>query len=74
MGSRLGHLLCLPGGGRVDAISELTAGRKDQGLFLFSATVELLEQYGFCRRRAYLPVPGGRLPQPFPWPIRARMS
>ena len=39
------------GGGRVEAISEVTAGREAQGPFLFSATVELFEQYGFARSR-----------------------
>jgi ribosomal protein S18 acetylase RimI-like enzyme len=39
------------GGGLVEAISEVTAGREAQGRFLFSATVELFEQYGFARRR-----------------------
>ncbi len=39
------------GGGRVEAISEVTAGRTAQGRFLFSATVELFEQYGFTRGR-----------------------
>jgi GNAT superfamily N-acetyltransferase len=39
------------GGGRVEAISEVTVGREAQGRFLFSATVELFEQYGFCRNR-----------------------
>ncbi len=39
------------GGGLVEAISEVTAGRKAQARFLFSATVELFEQYGFTRRR-----------------------
>lgn len=39
------------GGGRVEAISETTAGRQAQGRFLFSATVELLEQLGFVRER-----------------------
>jgi GNAT superfamily N-acetyltransferase len=37
------------GGGRVEAISEVTAGRKAHGRFLFSATAELFEQYGFTR-------------------------
>jgi hypothetical protein len=37
------------GGGLVEAISEVTAGREAQGRFLFSATVELFEQYGFAR-------------------------
>jgi GNAT superfamily N-acetyltransferase len=39
------------GGGLVEAISETTAGREAQGRFLFTATVELLEQYGFERGR-----------------------
>ena len=39
------------GGGRVEAISEVTAGREAPGRFLFSATVELFEQYGFTRVR-----------------------
>lgn len=39
------------GGGRVEAISEVTAGREAHGRFLFSGTVELLEAYGFERVR-----------------------
>lgn len=39
------------GGGRVEAISEVTAGREAQGRFLFSATVELFEDRGFERVR-----------------------
>jgi ribosomal protein S18 acetylase RimI-like enzyme len=39
------------GGGRVEAISETTVDREAQGRFLFSATVELFEQYGFTRGR-----------------------
>ena len=39
------------GGGLVEAISEVTAGRQAQGRFLFSATVELLEEHGFTRGR-----------------------
>ena len=39
------------GGGLVEAISEVTEGREAQGRFLFSATVELFEQYGFSRGR-----------------------
>ena len=39
------------GGGLVEAISEVTAGREAQGRFLFSATVELFEQYEFTRVR-----------------------
>ena len=39
------------GGGLVEAISEVTEGRQAQGRFLFSGTVELLEDYGFRRVR-----------------------
>lgn len=39
------------GGGLVEAIPEATAGRDAPGRFLYSATVELFEQYGFTRRR-----------------------
>ena len=39
------------GGGLVEAIPEVTAGREAAGRFLFSATVELFEQYGFARVR-----------------------
>jgi GNAT superfamily N-acetyltransferase len=39
------------GGGRVEAISEVTAGRQAQGRFLWSATVELFEENGFSRVR-----------------------
>jgi GNAT superfamily N-acetyltransferase len=39
------------GGGLVEAIPEVTAGREAPGRFLFSATVELFEQYGFARVR-----------------------
>jgi GNAT superfamily N-acetyltransferase len=39
------------GGGLVEAISEVTAGREAQGRFLFSATVELFEENGFTRVR-----------------------
>ena len=39
------------GGGLVEAISEATAGREAQARFLFSANVELFEQYGFARQR-----------------------
>jgi ribosomal protein S18 acetylase RimI-like enzyme len=39
------------GGGLIEAISETTVGREAQGRFLFSATVELFEQYGFGRGR-----------------------
>ncbi len=39
------------GGGRTEAISEVTAGRTAPGRFLFSATVELFEEFGFARVR-----------------------
>jgi GNAT superfamily N-acetyltransferase len=39
------------GGGLVEAISEVTAGREAPGRFLFSATAELFEQHGFTRGR-----------------------
>ncbi|HEX4223190.1 MAG TPA: GNAT family N-acetyltransferase [Pseudonocardiaceae bacterium] len=39
------------GGGLVEAISEVTADREAQGRFLFSATVELFEDFGFVRDR-----------------------
>jgi GNAT superfamily N-acetyltransferase len=39
------------GGGLVEAISEVTAGREAQSRFLFTATVELFEQNGFTRQR-----------------------
>jgi ribosomal protein S18 acetylase RimI-like enzyme len=39
------------GGGLVEAIPEVTAGREAHGRFLFSATVELFEQHGFSRVR-----------------------
>jgi GNAT superfamily N-acetyltransferase len=39
------------GGGLVEAISEVTAGRQAQGRFVFSGTVELLEDYGVRRMR-----------------------
>ena len=39
------------GGGLVEAVSEVTAGRQAPGRFLFSATVELFEQFGFTRNR-----------------------
>jgi GNAT superfamily N-acetyltransferase len=39
------------GGGLVEAIPEVTAGREAHGRFLFSATVELFEDHGFERVR-----------------------
>ena len=44
-------LIAKAGGGRIEAISETTAGREAQGRFLFSATVELFEDFGFERVR-----------------------
>jgi GNAT superfamily N-acetyltransferase len=44
-------LIAHAGGGQVEAISEVTDGRVAQGRFLFSATVELFEQFGFVRGR-----------------------
>jgi ribosomal protein S18 acetylase RimI-like enzyme len=45
------ELISRAGGGLVEAIPEATIGREAQGRFLFSATVELFEQYGFTRGR-----------------------
>jgi GNAT superfamily N-acetyltransferase len=39
------------GGGLVEAIPEVTAGRTTPGRFLYSATVELFEDHGFVRGR-----------------------
>jgi GNAT superfamily N-acetyltransferase len=39
------------GGGLVEAITEVTAGREAHVRFLFSATAELFEQYGFTKGR-----------------------
>jgi GNAT superfamily N-acetyltransferase len=43
--------IALAGGGLVEAISEVTTGREAPGRFLFSASVELFEEYGFSRDR-----------------------
>jgi ribosomal protein S18 acetylase RimI-like enzyme len=43
--------IALAGGGTVEAIPEVTVGREAPGRFLFSATVELFEEYGFTRVR-----------------------
>lgn len=45
------ELIRQSGGGVVEAISEVTSGREAQGRFLFSGTVELLEEFGFKRVR-----------------------
>jgi ribosomal protein S18 acetylase RimI-like enzyme len=45
------HQIATAGGGLVEAIPEVTAGREAQGRFLFSASVELFEEYGFDRVR-----------------------
>jgi GNAT superfamily N-acetyltransferase len=39
------------GGGLVEAIPEVTVGREAPGRFLYSATVELFEDFGFTRNR-----------------------
>lgn len=44
-------LIARAGGGRIEAVSQTTAGRKAASGFLFSATVELFEQNGFERFR-----------------------
>jgi GNAT superfamily N-acetyltransferase len=44
-------LIGTAGGGRVEAIAEVTAGREAQGRFLFSGTAELFEDVGFARVR-----------------------
>lgn len=44
-------LIAHRGGGLVEAIPEVTAGRTAHGHFLFSATVELFEDCGFTRLR-----------------------
>lgn len=43
--------IVIAGGGRIEAISETTLGRKAQDRFLFSGTVELFEDLGFIRDR-----------------------
>ena len=45
------NLIAHAGGGVVEAISETTAGRVAQARFLFTATAELLEDFGFKRVR-----------------------
>ncbi|WP_375423039.1 GNAT family N-acetyltransferase [uncultured Friedmanniella sp.] len=45
------ELVARAGGGLVEAISEVTAGREAHGRFLFSGTAELLEDHGFVRVR-----------------------
>ncbi len=45
------ELIAQAGGGRVEVISEVTVGRKAQDRFLFSATAELFEEFGFSRIR-----------------------
>ncbi|WP_371174141.1 GNAT family N-acetyltransferase [Buchananella felis] len=45
------ELIAQAGGGVVEAISDTTAGRNAQSRFLFTATVELLEDLGFKRIR-----------------------
>ncbi len=45
------ELIGRAGGGLVEAISEVTAGRQAHGRFLFSATAELFEEHNFSRVR-----------------------
>ncbi len=45
------RLISDAGGGRVEAITEDTAGRVVQGRFLFSATLDLVQAYGFTSDR-----------------------
>ncbi|WP_222844335.1 GNAT family N-acetyltransferase [Buchananella hordeovulneris] len=45
------ELIAGAGGGLVEAISETTYGRLAQGRFLFTATAELLESFGFTKVR-----------------------
>lgn len=45
------ELIARAGGGLVEAISEVTMGREARARFLFSATVETFEEYGFTRGR-----------------------
>ena len=44
-------LIAQAGGGLVEALPEVTAGRTAQGRFLFEMSVELYEEYGFQRIR-----------------------
>ena len=50
LGGAVEQIACA-GGGLVEAIPEVTAGRDAQGRFLYSATVELFEDFGFTRQR-----------------------
>ena len=45
------ELIARAGGGIVEALPEVTAGRTAHGRFLFEMTVELYEEYGFERVR-----------------------
>jgi len=44
-------LIAAAGGGACEAITEDTSGREVQGRFLFSASLDLFERYGFTRER-----------------------
>lgn len=44
-------LIAQAGGGLIEALPEVTAGRNAQGRFLFEMSVELYEEYGFHRIR-----------------------
>jgi GNAT superfamily N-acetyltransferase len=50
LGGALGQI-ARAGGGLVEAIPEVTAGRVAHGRFLYTATVELFEELGFTRQR-----------------------
>ncbi|GAB3428291.1 hypothetical protein [Flindersiella endophytica] len=43
-------LIAGEGGGTVEAVPEVIAGRTAHGRFLFVASVELFEDYGFTRQ------------------------
>jgi GNAT superfamily N-acetyltransferase len=45
------HQIAAAGGGLVEAISEVTRDRPAQDRFLFSATVEMFDDFGFSRIR-----------------------
>lgn len=74
------QLIADAGGGLVEAISEVTAGRDAQPRFLFSATVELFEQLGFTRGRhvgkhAWIVstrIPAASMTAPCPRPVSGR--
>jgi len=44
-------LIAAAGGGACEAITEDSSGLEVQGRFLFSASLDLFERYGFTRER-----------------------